>query len=90
MEDGCEFRGIEKTACSILGKEKSKEMKLRQLAKTISQVYRLSEDYDSDSDSDNDEDRWLADAKKVKKRLKKIDSSKLEVSGKLVKLISSK
>ena len=59
-------------------------MKLKKLAKLLSQIYKLSEDYDSDSDEDDDENAWLANKKKVKKQLKKCD--KMAVEGKLIKL----
>ena len=54
MEDGCTWQGLEKTALLILKKEKSYSMKKKALAKVISQVFRLSEDFESDS-SDSDE-----------------------------------
>ena len=64
-------------------------MKLKKLAKMVSKVYRLSEDYesDSDSDSDSDEERWLADSKAVSKKLKKTKHSRLQRDGKVLKLL---
>ena len=79
LEDGCTWQGLEKTALLILKKEKSYSMKKKALAKVISQVFRLSEDFESDSDSDSDEsnngekdaDQQFADSKYVAKQLKK-------------------
>ena len=65
-------------------------MKLKRLAKQVSQIYKLSEDFDSDSEASDEEDSWLANRKKVVKKLKKIQCDKLEVEGKLVKLITSR
>ena len=81
LEDDVEFRGLEKTAIAILQKEKDRSMKLKKLAKMISKIYRLSEDYESDSDSDSDDsdddEKWLADSKAVTKKLKKTKNSRL-------------
>ena len=54
-------------------------MKVKKLAKMISKVFRLSEDYESDSDSDedSDSDRWIADSKAVLKKLKKSEHARL-------------
>ena len=90
MEDGCEFKGLEKTAIAVLKKESSQQMKLGRLAKQVAQIYKLSEDFDSDSDASADEDSWLANRKKVAKKLKKISCDRLEVDGKIIKLVSAK
>ena len=63
-------------------------MKLKSLAKQISLIYKLSEDFDSDSE--DEEDGWLADRKKVAKKLKKTKCDKLEIEGKIVKLVRAK
>ena len=86
LEDGCEFRGFEKTAIAVLKKESEQQMKLKRLAKQVSQIYKLSEDFDSDSEASENEDDWLASRKKVVKKLKKISCDKLKVEGKLIKL----
>ena len=88
LKEGSEFRGLEKTAVAVLEKEKTKEMKLKKLAKQLTQIYKMSEDFDSDSDASEDEDSWLADKKKVKKSLKK--SGKFQVDGKMIKLVATK
>ena len=90
LEDGCEFRGLETTVISVLKKQGTQQMKLKRLAKQITQIYKLSEDFDSDSDASQDEDGWLANRKKVVKRLKKMECSKLEIEGKVVKLVIAK
>ena len=35
LEDGCEFKGLEKTVIAVLKKDTSREMKLKALAKQI-------------------------------------------------------
>ena len=70
LKDGSEFRGLEKTAIAVLQREKPNEMKLKKLAKQVSQIYRMSEDFDSDSDESEDKNAWLASKKQVKRRLK--------------------
>ena len=60
LEDGCEFKGLEKTVIAVLKKTKQ-EMKLKALAKTITLIYKLSEDFDSESE--DEEDGWLANRK---------------------------
>ena len=61
-------------------------MKLKALAKTITLIYKLSEDFDSESE--DEEDGWLANRKQVKKKVKKLNS--IEVEGKYIKLVSAK
>jgi len=73
LEDGCEFRGLVKTAKSILEREDKKAVKVKKMAKMISKVFILSEDYDSDSDDSDDEDdlKQFLEPKKISKKLKK-------------------
>ena len=66
-------------------KKTKEEMKLKALAKTITQIYKLSEDFDSESE--DEEDGWLANRKQVKKKMKKLSS--IEVEGKYIKLVSA-
>ena len=90
LEDGCEFKGVEKTAVAVLKKAEEQQMKLRKLARQLSQIYKLSEDFDSDSDASENEDSWIANRKKVAKKLKKIQCEKLQIEGKIIKLVSAK
>ena len=88
LESGCEFKGLEKTVMDVLKKEDSREMKLKSLAKQITQIYKLSEDFDSESE--DEDDGWLADRKKVAKKMKKLESERLEIEGKMIKLVAAK
>ena len=88
LESGCEFKGLEKTVIDVLKKDDSREMKLKSLAKQIVQIYKLSEDFDSESE--DEDDGWLADRKKVAKKMKKLESDRLEIDGKKIKLVAAK
>ena len=88
LKEGSEYRGLEKTAVAVLEKEGAREMKLKKLTRQLTQIYKMSEDFDSDSDASEDENAWLADRKKVKKSLKR--SEKFEVDGKMIKLVATK
>ena len=72
----------------VLKKDENREMKLKSLAKQIVQIYKLSEDFDSESE--DEDDGWLADRKKVAKKMKKIESDRLEIEGKRIKLVAAK
>ena len=72
----------------VLKKEDGREMKLKSLAKQISQIYKLSEDFDSESE--DEDDGWLADRKKVTKKMKKLESDRVEIDGKRIKLVAAK
>ena len=87
LKDGCEFTGLRETAIAVLQKETSKTSKLKPLASKIEQIFRLSEDYDSDESDIEDDLKWLLRRKKILKRLKKIDTPKLEIEGKIIKLV---
>ena len=78
---------MRETAIAVLQKETSKTSKLKPLASKIEQIFRLSEDYDSDESDIEDDLKWLLRRKKILKRLKKIDTPKLEIEGKIIKLV---
>lgn len=68
-----EFFGYVKTALLVL-KDKPQGLKVKKLAKQISNCFRLSEDFDSDSDaSDDDNKLYRKGTKSVIKLLKKDD-----------------
>ena len=63
LKDGSEFSGLIETAIAILKKESTRQLKVRVLSKKISQIFRLSEDYDSDESDIEDDLKWLTDKK---------------------------
>ena len=71
LKDGCEFNGLDETAIAVLKKESSRQLKLRVLSKKISQIFRLSEDYDSDESDIEDDVKWLINKKQIRKKLAK-------------------
>ena len=87
LDDGCEFKGFAETAIAILKKTESKSMKIKVLTKTMQQVFKLSEEYDSDDSDIEDEHKFLTDAKKIRKQFKKLDNAKLVMDGKMVKFV---
>ena len=46
----------------------------------------MSEDFDSESE--DEEDGWLANRKKVVKKMKNLDNERLEIEGKVIKLVA--
>ena len=87
LKDGCEFSGLTETAIAILKKESSRQLKVRALSKKISQIFRLSEDYDSDESDIEDDLKWLTDKKSIRKKLAKQTCSNLQIEGKVIKFV---
>ena len=85
LKDGCEFKGLTETAVAVLKSEDSRQLKVKVLTKKISQIFRLSEDYESDESDIDDDVKWLTNKKKISKKLKRIDSEQLVIEGKLIK-----
>ena len=76
LKNECEFRGYVETAKLML---KSKPSKTKTLAKSLLQVFRLSEDYDSDSDaSDSDNEGYKKGYKTIVKKL--VKSEKFQIN----------
>ena len=77
LESGCEFMGFAETAIAVVKKTEARQMKIKELTKTIQSVFKLSEEYDSDESDIEDDLKWLTDSKKIRKQVKKIDNAKL-------------
>ena len=62
-------------------------MKIKSVAKMISTIFRLSEDFDSDESDIEDDLKFLTDSKKTLKKLKKVEHKHLSLDGKVLKYV---